>query len=136
MNNPTSLAQSLFADQVDPEELGQVALEFFWMAAYQSSKEVIYHRTGQPPALHFLYSGDRLNGVKSGPGLSDGDISAIQDKIKTDLLNLSKKIIGKAILFSGYPINGHFRIDNFFQICPVPDHAPKPKDFWEGDFPF
>jgi hypothetical protein len=78
MNDQPSLLTSLFADQVDPLELGQIALETFGAGVYESVKEVIYHRPGEPPALRFLYLGERLQAIKAGPGLADGDIPKIR----------------------------------------------------------
>lgn len=40
------------------------------------------------------------------------------------------------ILFSAYPVTGYMRGGNSIQICPVPAHAPRPKDPEEGDNPF
>jgi len=77
MISQAALASSLYVDQVDPEELAQVVLETLGAAAYESVKEVIYHRPGQSPALHFFYAGDKLSEVKAGLGLSGSDISSI-----------------------------------------------------------
>jgi len=132
----SDLLSSLYKDQVDPEELAQIALETFGAAVYESENEVIYHHPGQPPALHFVFKETELRTVKAGPGLFDADIPNIQKKIRTDLLDLDQKIVGRMILFSAYPVTGHMRVGQFIQICPVPSYAPKPRDPAEGDHPF
>lgn len=136
MMDQDNLASSLYVDQVDPEELAQVVLETLGGAKYESVDEVIYYRPGHPPALYFVFKGNELRTVKAGPGLSADDIASIQTKIRTDLLDLGRKIVGRMIIFSAYPVTGHLRIGDFLQICPVPSHAPRPKDSGEGDHPF
>ena len=136
MMDQDALASSLYANQVDPEELTQVVLETLGAAAYESVDRVTYHRPGHLPALHFVFKGNELRTVKAGPGLSSDDISRIQTKIRTDILDLERKIIGRMILFSAYPVTGHLRIGDFLQICPIPCQAPRPKDPGEGDHPF
>ncbi|MBK9949648.1 MAG: hypothetical protein IPP12_21065 [Nitrospira sp.] len=136
MNDRESLTSFLYVDQVDPEELAQIALEYFGGAIQESLETVAYHRTDQPPALKFFYSGDRLTTVEAGPGILDTDIANLQEKIKTELLDLSKKIVGRAILFSSSPVTGYLTVGSYFRICPVPDHAAKPKEQWNGGFPF
>ena len=74
--------------------------------------------------------------MRAGAELSVDDISGIQAKIRTEILDLGHKIVGRMILFSAYPVTGRFRIGNFLHICPVPGHAPRPKDPGEGDHPF
>ena len=136
MMDKTTLSSSLYADRVDPEELSQVVLNTLGAAAYESADKVIYHRPGHPPALHFVFKGNELQEVMAGPGLSIDDISSIRTKIETDILDLKVKIVGRMILFSAYPVTGHLRIERFLKICPVPSHAPRPKDLGEGDHPF
>jgi len=136
MLNQTELASSLYTDRVDAEELAQVVLETLGAAVYESVDEVIFHRPGHPPALHFVFNKNELRTVRAGSGLSADDIPSIQTKINTDLLNLERKIVGRMILFSTYPVAGHLRFGEFLQICPVPSHAPRPKDPGEGDHPF
>ena len=134
--NQNDLLSSLYADRVDPEELAQIALETFGAAVYESENEVIYHHPGQPPALHFVFKENELRTVRAGRGLFEEDIASIQKKIKADLLVLERRIVGRMILFSSYPVTGHMRVDEAIQICPVPSYAPKPKDPAEGDHPF
>lgn len=136
MSPQESLLSSLYTDVVDPEELSELVLETFGFAAYESEKEVVYHRPGEPVALRFLYSGDKIRQIEMGPGLSSTDISDIQAKIQTDLLDPSKKIVGRAILLSDCPVSGYYKHEHSLQICPPPEHAVKPKWAWEGGYPF
>lgn len=135
MTKLDDLVSFLRSNQVDADELAQVFLEFFGAAAYESASEVIYHRPGDLPAVHFFYNGDQLETITAGPGLSSSDILTVQGKITTDLLDLSRKIVGRQILFSAYPVTGYLKIGDCFQICPVPQSAPRPKDLWEGNHP-
>ena len=130
------LTSSLYADQVDPDELALVVLEALGAGAYESVDKVTYHRPGDLPALHFVFKKNELRTVKAGPGLTSDDISRLRTKIRKDILDLDRKIAGRMILFSAYPVTGHLRIGEFLQICPVPSHAPRPKDLGEGDHPF
>lgn len=130
------LASSLYYDQVDPEELVQVALETLGAGVYESPDEFICHRPGLPPALHFKFKGKKLRTITAGPGLSNDDIHSIQSRIRTEILNPERTIAGRMILFSAFPVTGYLRAGNSLQICPVPSHAPKPKDPQEGDHPF
>ena len=130
------LTSSLYADQVDPDELAQVVLEALGAGAYESVDKVTYHRPGDPPALHFVFKENELRTIKAGPGLTSDDFSRIQTKIRTNILDVDRKIVGRMILFSVYPVTGHIRVGESIQIFPVPSHAPKPKDPAEGDHPF
>ena len=134
--NKDDLLSLLYVHQVHPEELLQIALATFGAGAYKSENEFVCHRLGEPPALHFVFKESELQTVKPGDGLLNEDISKIQDKIRTDLLDLTRKIVGRMILFSFYPVAGHIRVGEFIQICPVPIHAPRPNDPTEGDHPF
>ena len=134
--NKDDLLSLLYVHQVHPEELLQIALDTFGAGAYESENEFVCHRPGEPPALHFVFKENELRTVKPGDGLLDEDISKIQDKIRTDLLDLTRKIVGRMILFPFYPVAGHIRVGEFIQICPVPIHAPRPNDPTEGDHPF
>lgn len=136
MEDQLSLISELYADRVDPEELGQIVLETLGAAAYPSANEVVYRRPGLGPALHFFYSGDRLSAIEAGPSLSSTDIQAIKHKVQSDLINVSGNIIGRAVLLSEYPVKGHYAVPNILSISPVPESAPKPKESWERNFPF
>ena len=136
MTDRNVLGSDLYTDQVDPEELAQVVLEVLGAGAYESADEVIYRRPGHPPALHFGFRKNELRTVKAGPGLSQDDIRSIQSKIRTDILDLNRKIVGRMILFSAYPVTGRLRIGNLLQVSPAPNHISTSKQSEKGYHPF
>ncbi len=134
--NSADLSAVLYVNQVDAEELAQIVLEVLGSGSYDSVNEVSYNRPGHPSSLHFKFERNELKTLKAGSGLSSNDISEIQSKIRVEILDLNRKIVGRMILFSAYPVTGRLRIGNLLQVSPAPNHTSTSKQSEKGYHPF
>lgn len=120
------LSSELYVGKVDDRELVQIIAPLFGSGLQQSENEVVYYRQGEPHALKLIYEDNRLQSIQAGPGLRPEDVRALREKAQVDLVAPSAALVGRAVLFSSYPVTGYFEADGMFQILPVPPEAPKP----------
>lgn len=63
-------------------------------------------------------------------------MASLLGKVKTDILDKSKKVIGRSILFSAYPVNGFWKFEDSFFPCSISGDARRPENFRAGCCPF
>ena len=101
----------------------------------QKDNEVFYSRDDKAWSVKLIYEKSVLKKVEASSELKNDEISSIQQQIDNDLLVNSCRRVGRAILFSLYPVEGYFRLDKLLQIIPAPDNAPRSK-FLGDEHPF
>lgn len=120
--------------KVDEFELS-LLLGGLFTSIIQKDNEVFYSRDDKAWLVKLIYEKSVLRKVEAGSELKNDEISSIQQQIDNNLLVDSCRRVGRAILFSLYPVEGYFRLDKLLQIIPAPDNAPRSK-FLGAEHPF
>jgi len=120
--------------KVDEFELA-LLLGGLFNSIIQKGDKVSYSRDGEDWAIKLTYDGSVLEKVEAGSELKNDEITSIKRQIDNDLLVDSCQRVGRAVLFSLYPVEGYFRFDKLLQIIPAPGNAPRSK-FLGAEHPF
>ena len=129
------VTEELSVGEVNETELVQLIVGLFGHGIQSRPNEVEYSRQGEPCALKLNYRRNRLVSIEAGSGLKREDLELLREKVQSELLSPSEQIVGRAVLFSAYPVTACFESPSFLQILPVPSEAPRPS-FTMGEHPF
>jgi hypothetical protein len=121
------ITDKLVVEGVKTYELEAILSVGFGNGKQISSNEVVYYES-DPSAYGVLveYKDDQIVCIKAGPGLASNTLDSILDQIHSKLLVEDEYVVAKKILFNSYPTEGYFRLDEIFQLRPVPANAPLP----------
>lgn len=126
---PDDLMSYLHVKEVDADEL-----RYLLMTCIQGG---VSHVGGQPEvrygagaendfALRARHdpATDAIVAMEPGPGLSPELLQNLRSRIQTELIESTRSKVGREILLSESPVDGHFKHTNKFQLLPVPLEAP------------
>jgi hypothetical protein len=130
-----NLQQVLAVDQCDAGELIALLTFFFNMSRQRDPDAVDFLRDGECAVTVHLSRHNDIVAVDRGPGLSDDELTRLQAQIREELIAPSSAVVGRDVLFAGYPVRGFLQIGAELAILPVPDCAPRP-NFLLAEHPF
>jgi hypothetical protein len=120
------LGNALRLGSVPDDELTMVLSDILPRGAQFQHNQVEYRTNEDETALTLSYKDGRIVSARPGPALTLELQDKISEQIQQILLDDSPTIILRSILFSGLPIEGHWRYQDEFQLVPVPPDAPRP----------
>ncbi len=136
MTTEQNIFSSLRLTNVDPSELAFLLLEHFGDAEQVSHDAIFYPSSESHYSLKLVYDNGVLRQVLCGPGLSDTDLRAIQERVRNELVEDGGSVVTDTILFSvPKEVRGWWRYRDMLQILPTPARAPQPS-FALGHHPF
>ena len=127
------LDDALQLSHVNASELAHLLMEVF-PNIRQEESEVFYCKDNDGWAICLQYKGDAVISAKEGAQLTTEDLAMLGMRVQSDLLGVGTRVIGREIVFTTLPVRGVLRVDDLFQLSPVPEHAPRANSLL-GDHP-
>lgn len=124
------LLSRLHVNEVDADELRYLLMTRIpgGVLHVGGQRDVLYGAGGENDfALRLQHdpATDAVVAVEPGPGLTPDLLDKLRESIEADLLNCVGDKIGRDVLLTESPIDGHFRYRDKFQIVPIPGDAPR-----------
>jgi hypothetical protein len=101
----------------------------------EESREVVFLNSDTPAMRAVFNRKGRLVALYAMPGMTEAMLAAIRERIRVELVDTPGVEIGREIFFSLAPVQGWWRYRDYFQMLPVPPHAPRPQ-FSHAEHPF
>jgi hypothetical protein len=118
------ISEVLNVAEIEPNELAHLLMEVF-PNIRQEESDVFYSKGGDEWAVRLRYSGDTLTIAESGAQFTVQDQTMLHDRVRQALLDEPVLVIGREIVYTKLPVTSHLRVDDLFQLLPIPDDAPK-----------
>src|SRR5437899_3282396 len=126
MPSSAQLFAFLQKHHIDPSEFEQALSSHFGSAMHAAPDVIVYPGNPSHFALRITYRDDDIAAIDVGPALKAEDITALLQRLQSDVLDSPGRKIGGVVLFAHVPTQGFFRYKDIFQILPVPADAPRP----------
>lgn len=116
--------------RIDHRELHTLIFEDFSLAK-QIENKMVFLNEYRVPSVIIKYSKRAKTVVSVIPekAMPSDYPSILQSKIDRYILADNGFKIGRTIMFCDYPVKGYFKVDEMFQILPVPEGAPQAEQF-------
>jgi hypothetical protein len=118
------LDAALQLSHVNASELAHLLMEVF-PNIRQEESEVFYCKDNDGWAIRLQYKGDAVVSAEGGAQLTTEDLASLSTRVRSDLLGAGTRVVGREIIFTTLPVRGVFRVDDLFQLSPMPEQAPR-----------
>ena len=132
---PENLLPDLLLPNVDHLELLTVIQQHYRSSRSTTDDDVVYPNA-DPYALKIRHKDGRITMIEPGPVFSVQELEALQEKVRTQLVESPGTAVEVCIMFSSSPVKGSFtHPSGRVQILPAPPQAPRPPVLY-ADHPF
>lgn len=130
------ILDDLLTPDVPDAELMRVLFTHYRSYHSTDGDSLEYGGEGDSFALRLAFKKHRISTIQAGPSLDERDLATIRHRVEYEIRRSSGIKVATRVLFAPSLVQGYFRCDEDFQICPAPPDAPRPSFLFAQDHPF